>query len=275
MEGDIVLGNKADTNQKKLSYQLKIIQRIINHFQNHLEFLTSHHLAQSLIMFKRPHRRPWFRPLVLAVASALILSLPVKAAERIFFTFAPVHVSIRTASIEKFANEGIVDANLRFYFDLLGVTAEQRVELREALKKRLDINPVQLSRFFNTSLGKDALSRIGRLVTIQGGRNGVHAIRGAMISAALDPEGLTAINFLRKLPTDMQIQGELVLEAVQATKIIVDATQEFIVRMAKLSAQEAATQTPADFAKLTIVLPYNDIAAVEDAFAERTTSVWA
>ncbi|MFM7573391.1 MAG: alpha/beta hydrolase [Snowella sp.] len=202
-------------------------------------------------MLKRSHRRhPWFRPLVLAVASALITALPVKAAERIFFTYPPVHVSIRTASIEKFANEGIVDGNLRFYLDLLGITAEQRVELREALNKRLEIDPIQLSRFFNTSMGERILARIGSLVTIQGGRNGVKAIRGAMISAALDPEGLTAINFLRKLPTDMQIQGQLVLEAVQATKIIVDATQEFIVRMAKFSAQEAATQTPADFAKL-------------------------
>ena len=202
-------------------------------------------------MLKSSHRlNPWFRPLVLAVASALITSLPVKAAERIFFTYAPVHVSIRTASIEKFANEGIVDANLRFYLDLLGTTAEQRVELRQALNKRLEIDPIQLSRFFNTSMGERILARIGNLITIQGGRNGVNAIRGAMISAALDPQGLTAINFLRKLPTDMQIQGELVLEAVQATKIIMDATQEFIVRMAKLSAQEAATQTPADFAKL-------------------------
>jgi predicted dienelactone hydrolase len=202
-------------------------------------------------MFKRSHRRhPWFRPLVLAVASALITSLPVKAAERIFFTYPPVHVSIRTASIERFANEGVVDANLRFYFDLLGITAQQKVELREALNKRLEIDPIQLSRFFNTSMGERILGRIGSLITIQGGRNGVHAIRGALISAALDPGGLTAINFLKKLPTNMQIQGELVLEGVRATKIIVDATQEFIVRMAKLSAQEAATQTPEDFAKL-------------------------
>ena len=202
-------------------------------------------------MFKRSHRRhPWFRPLVLAVASALITSLPVKAAERIFFTYPPVHVSIRTASIERFANEGVVDANLRFYFDLLGITAQQKVELREALNKRLEIDPIQLSRFFNTSMGERILGRIGSLITIQGGRNGVHAIRGALISAALDSGGLTAINFLKKLPTNMQIQGELVLEGVRATKIIVDATQEFIVRMAKLSAQEAATQTPEDFAKL-------------------------
>lgn len=202
-------------------------------------------------MFKRSHRRyPWFRPLVLAVASALIAALPVKAAERIFFTYPPVHVSIRTASIERFANEGVVDANLRFYFDLLGITAQQKVELREALNKRVEIDPIQLSRFFNTSMGERILERIGSLITIQGGRNGVHAIRGALISAALDPGGLTAINFLKKLPTNMQIQGELVLDRVRVTKIIVDATQEFIVRMAKLSAQEAATQTPEDFAKL-------------------------
>ncbi len=202
-----------------------------------------------MLKFSR-HLNSWIRPLTVAVISTLITSIPVKSAEKIFFTFAPVHVSIRTASIEKFANQGIVDANLRFYLDILGTTAEQREELRLALNKKVEIDPIKLSLFFNTSLGKDVLSRIGRFVNIQGGQNGVYAIRGALISAALDPQGLTIINFLKKLPTDMQIQGELVLEQVKAAKFVLDATQEAIVRMAELSATEAKTEPSVDFTKL-------------------------
>lgn len=208
-------------------------------------------ILSLLLMIKSSLRRDrWIRPLFLAIISAFLATIPVKAADRIFFTYSPVHVSIRIASIENFVNTGEVDANLRFYFNLLNVTQEQQTELRRLLKERVDINPVQLSRFLNTAVGEDLLQRFGRLITIQGGRNGIHAIRGALISATLDPKGLTALNFLEKLPTDMQVQGESLLEQGRNTRLVVEATQEAIVRMAELSAQEAKTEAVVDFAKL-------------------------
>ncbi|MEB3310751.1 MAG: alpha/beta hydrolase [Snowella sp.] len=196
-------------------------------------------------------RDRWIRPLVLAIASAVVAAAPLKAADRIFFTYAPVHVSVRIASVEQFANKGIVDANLRFYFNLLGTTPEQQTELRRLLKERVEIDPVQLSRFLNTAVAEDLLERLGRLVTIQGGRNGKHAIRGALISAALDPKGLTALNVLAKLPTDIQVQGEPLVEQGRITRFVVDATQEAIVQMAALSAKEAKAEPIVDFSQLT------------------------
>lgn len=195
-------------------------------------------------------RDRWIRPLFLAVISAFLTTVPVKAADRVFFTYAPVHVSIRIASIENFVNTGEVDANLRFYFNLLNVTQEQQTELRQLLKQRVELNPSQLSRFLNTAIGEDLLQRFGRLITIQGGRNGMYAIRAALISAALDPKGLTALNVLEKLPTNMQVQGESLLEQGRNTRLVVEATQEAIVRMSELSAQEAKTEAVVDFSKL-------------------------
>ena len=80
MEEAIVLGNKPNKNQKTRYLRLRIVQRI-NNFENQSKIL----LLIKRIMLKRPHRLSgWVRPVTLAVISALIISFPVKAAERIF-----------------------------------------------------------------------------------------------------------------------------------------------------------------------------------------------
>ncbi len=189
-------------------------------------------------------------PLVLAGMSTFLTHLPVKAAERIFLTYGPIKQSIRVESLERFATEGIVDPNLRFYFNLMGVTPQQQQELRTLLTKRAEINPVHLSRFLNSDIGEDILSRFGRLVTIPGGRNGMYALRGALISAALDKNGLTAMNFMQQLPTNMQLQGELILNRANLIAVVADATEQFVGTIDRLSQAEAKTEPAVNFSQL-------------------------
>ncbi|MFM8295324.1 MAG: alpha/beta hydrolase [Microcystaceae cyanobacterium] len=189
-------------------------------------------------------------PLVLAGMSAFLTHLPVKAAERIFLTYGPLKQSIRVESLERFATEGVVDPNLRFYFNLVGVSPQQQQELRTLLTKRAEINPVQLSRFLNSDMGEDLLSRLGRLATIPGGRNGMFALRGALISAALDKDGLTAMNFIQQLPTNIQLQGELILQRVNVISIVVEATEQFVGTIGQLSQAEAKTEPNVNFSQL-------------------------
>ena len=195
-------------------------------------------------------RSSWHRPLLLGLISTLLTSLPVKAAERIFITFSPYHRSIRIASLERFAKEGVVDGNLQFYFNVVGVTEAEKKEYRNLLNTQAKIDPIQMSRFLNTEIGEAFLTQIGNLVTIPGGRNGKYALRGALISASLDPKGLTAINFLRQLPTDVQLQGERILERAKLVQALIEATEKFIGTMATLSSAEAKTEPPVNFSQL-------------------------
>jgi hypothetical protein len=45
----------------------------------------------------------------------------------------------------------------------------------------------------------------GDVINIQGGRNGKYSLRGSLVQAVFDPEGLSLINVLKKLPVNMQI----------------------------------------------------------------------
>lgn len=199
---------------------------------------------------RRIHRQGWLNSLAWGLLSTSLTILPVQAAEKLYLIYNPLIFSLKVSSLEAFAKEGTIDKNLEFYLNLTHASQEQQAKFREALLKRADLNPVQLYRFFNTEIGEDILSRIGEFITIQGGRNGKYALRAALIQAAQSPEGLTLLNFLEKLPTNMELQGEKLLEGAKIVEIVLKATKEFTEDTARLAEAEAAANSPVDYAQL-------------------------
>ncbi len=187
--------------------------------------------------------------LLLGISAICLTVIPVRAAEELFFVYGPLNFSIEVSSLDLFAKEGKVNKNLEFYLQF--VTPEQKAAFREALTKKIDLSPVVVSRFFNTSIGEDILTRVGRAITIQGGSNGKFALRAAFVQAAFDPEGFTLINVLKKLPTNMEFQGEALSGLVRETNKIVLATETLSKELRRLTAEEAATDRPVDYSQLT------------------------
>jgi predicted dienelactone hydrolase len=190
----------------------------------------------------------WQKSLVLGIACTVLNVIPVQAAETLFLLYGPLRLSLRVSSLETFAEDGTINQNLGFY--MRGTTPQQQERFREALTETADLDPLLVSRFFNTGIGEDILTRIGNLITIQGGRNGKYAIRGALVQAAMSPEGLSLINFLRKLPTNMEFQGNLILKTGEAAGIVVEATETFVKEIENLATIEANSATPVNFASL-------------------------
>ena len=196
------------------------------------------------------------RNFFLGITTAVAMQLPLQAAENIFFTYGPIKLTVRVASLEKFVETGEVDANLRFLFNLIGTSAEEQAKAREALQLRADVDPLLISRFFNTSIGEGLLSRAGFSLNIPMGLNGKYAIRAALIEAALDEEnGLSLINFIRKYPTDIQLQGEAIEQQAKIVALVVEATEYFTEEIAELSAKEAESEPPLDMAQLQAFNP--------------------
>lgn len=187
------------------------------------------------------------KALTLGICSALLTAFPAIAAREIFLSYGPWKGAIRVESLETFAKDGTINSNLDFY--LRRLSQEQQDKFREALVRRVNANPVLLSRLFNSAMGEDILTRVGRGVTIQGGGNGKYALRSAIIKAAFEPEGLTLLNVLREFPTNMQLQGEYIIGLSNTIDLIIEATNYFTDKMAQLSAEEAKSST-VDFSQL-------------------------
>jgi predicted dienelactone hydrolase len=187
-----------------------------------------------------PTRR--LRAFLLGLFAATMTALPLKAAEEVEFVYTPLVFSVSVASLETFAKEGKIDANLKQF--LARVTPEAREQFREALLTKIDINPVLLSRFFNSVMGADMLSRLGKGITIEGGINGKYALRGAIVSAAFEPGGLTLLNVLKKFPNNIQLQGEEILGLAKTINYAVYVAEIFIKDMRLWTAEEAAAVKP-------------------------------
>ena len=159
--------------------------------------------------------------------------------------------SLRVESLDTFAQDGIVNQDLGFYFKLARADEAAQSKFREALSATSPLNPLLISRFFNSQIGEAILNRTGQYIQIEGGSNGKLALRGALITATFDEEGLSLINFFRKLPTNIQFDLEKILKAAKNTQIAVRATKLFSEEVIpNLAAQEAEQAEAVDFANL-------------------------
>ncbi len=191
-----------------------------------------------------------FQRLILGTIILTSTITPIKA-QTLYFNYPPFNEPLRVDSLDAFAQEGTVNKNLGFFLNLAGASEEEKIKFREALIKPAKLDPILVSRFFKTQIGEDILTLVGNFIQIQGGRNGKYALRGAIVTAAFDSEGLSLINFFRKLPTNIQFDLEEILNFSNSTKKVVKATKLFSEeKIPQLSAEEATQADPINFTNL-------------------------
>ena len=192
--------------------------------------------------------RRWLRFCLLVSMTCLLLVRPGFSADRIYVNYGIIGRSISVESLEIYARTGELTDELASYSRYL--TAEQLEGLRNGLVTRADVDVVTVSQFLYTPQGEAILAGLGDLVQTVGRQNGAKALRGAVIQAAADPEGLTAINVLKYFPTrgvrlDLQRLSSLASAAITA----VNQTREVTAQL-KEQSKQAARENALDRATL-------------------------
>ncbi len=185
---------------------------------------------------------------LLAVAGSGLLSQPARAEETLSFSYGPLIRSLKLSSLDAFAKDGTVEEDLAFF--LAAVKPEQYPLLRKALTTKADVDPLIVSRFFNTGIGEDILERLGKAITLLRGGNGKLALRAALVNAAFSEQGLSLLSVLDQLPTNIQIHGEKVLGAEKAAERVIAATERLDTVMKTLTTAEAEGQPVEDYAAM-------------------------
>ncbi len=190
--------------------------------------------------------------LTLSILSLAALNIKkVYSADNIFAVYSPFITSLRVESLEQFAQDGTINQNLGFYLNLARVNEEQKTLFREALTTPVIVDPVLISRILNTDEGERLLNYFGSAVNIRGGRNGKYILRGALVKAAMEKDGLSLINVLRNLAVDVQINVPQVLRYRDQINLVVKGSELFAAEIANLATMEAESNPPVDFNKLT------------------------
>lgn len=179
---------------------------------------------------------------------AVMADMPSHAAETLSFSYGPLIRSLKVSSLETFAENGTVEEDLAFFLTL--VKPEEYPLLRKALTEKADIDPLIVSRFFNSDIGEDILERLGKAITLLRGGNGKSILRAALVNASFSKDGVSLLSVLEQLPANVQIHGEKVLATERATKRVIAATERLDSVMGQLTAEEAKGDLPADFSAM-------------------------
>lgn len=188
--------------------------------------------------------------LSLGTISSLMMNFPTLANNTIFFVFGPINLPLKIESLEAFSETGKVNKNLGQYFDLASVTEEEKATFREALTTPVKVETVLLSRILNTEEAERLLTYFGTVINIKGGSNGKYILRGAVVQASMEPEGISLINVLKKISTDVQIDIEQALNYSNQVELIVKGSEFFNDEVSKLADKETLNTQPTDFTKL-------------------------
>ena len=174
---------------------------------------------------------------------------PVLSAERITTFIGPLQISIAVDSLETFAKEGKVNSDLALITNRLDEPT--KVKLRKILQQRFDIDPAFIYRYARLPIAEGILGKIGKVVQLKPGLNGLTGMRSAVILAAADKnEGLTIINVLRRFPSrDIHLDSPNLLHIGKELRDLAKYRQVAIAEVRNQSAAEAES-FPVDTSQL-------------------------
>ncbi len=154
------------------------------------------------------------------------------AAERVTLTYGFAEISTSVESLRDYAESGKVNDDLAPYLRFL--SAEQRSQFRTGLQVQQNISPVEVSQFLYSSIGDNILRSLGSIVRTQSRRNGAKGLRGALVLAAAEPGGLSALGVLEKFPTNtVRIDSQQVFQALGGFTGLIESTRTALAAIAQ------------------------------------------
>ena len=191
-----------------------------------------------------------FTGLLASLMSIAVKPKPSLGAERISFYFPVLgKFSLSVDSLEVFAKEGRITPEFNFYASRFDQQTLNR--FRQALRAQFDVGPAMVSRLTKMHLGEQFLKQMGEVVYTHPGRNGLYAIRSALILAAADSEGLNPINVMRHFPTqEIQLNTKLIFSLLKEANNFSTYNDTTIKAIAEQANSEAVEQKEVDFKQL-------------------------
>ncbi|MGD1866973.1 MAG: alpha/beta hydrolase [Phormidesmis sp.] len=182
-----------------------------------------------------------------------LFTSPARSAEKVFLDYGFIGRSVPTTSLEAFAQNGTLDAELAPY--LSDVSLEEQQSLQRLLGTPLTSlspemaetvgNPFVLSQWLYSPIGEILLGTAGQLVQTESRQSSPQAVRAAMILAAADMEGLSLLNVIRFYPTEgIRLNLPQILAFSGAIEANIETTEQ-LVEVTRQQSEAAANNEPA------------------------------
>ncbi len=227
--------------------------------------------------------RQWGQAVVLGALTSIAViaggERPGWSADAIIVSYGFFERTIQIDDLEAFARGEGLSQQLAAYVRLLGLSDRQLEQVRGILNQPIrfdsdtaEVNEaVVLSRFLYTRQGEALLRIVGDVVQTPSRLSGFSAIRAALLLAAADqPEGLTALNFLRRFPTPAirldVLQGLAIADVVGNTVQQASQASNLVRSLATLAAEAETVDLASAHQLVQTLSPYG--------VARRTINIW-
>ena len=176
---------------------------------------------------------------------------PSLAAERLSFSIPIVgefHLSVESLAL--FAQDGTITPEFNFYAKRFNPKALAR--FRQVLQQQFKVEVKDVYRLTNMPMGEKFLKGLGEVIYTHPQRNGLHAIRAALILAAADPEGFTPISVMRHFPTkEIQLDTKSIFSLIRETSNFLSYNDSTVEAIAKQADSEITSQPQVDSQQMT------------------------
>ncbi len=138
----------------------------------------------------------WF--CAVAIAQILGANTSAKAADTVVVRFGLFAESIPVSALQTAAETGEFPRDLALFTNNL--SEEQRRTVLGALRTRLPLNVVTISRLLNTQIGTTILNDLATAV-VRKDRAGAQALRAGFVLGSVAPQGLSILSFIKAYPS--------------------------------------------------------------------------
>jgi predicted dienelactone hydrolase len=155
----------------------------------------------------------------------------VQAADTVVLRVGLLEESISLTELQKAAETGKLPASLAPYTNRL--SEQQRRFILGALRMRVPINVVTISRLLNTQIGTTVLNDISSAV-VRKDQAGVQALRAGLVLGSTAPQGLSVLNFIAAYPSQsLKIDLPQALTVGSSLNTAFWRTQQFMLALAR------------------------------------------
>ena len=173
-----------------------------------------------------------------------------RAADRVRFFVGPKEFSVSIDSLDRFATSGELEGELEFisqFFDEASLST-----FRAFLAQKQTIPAVMTNRVLNSAVGNDLLEELGAVIRTNANMNGFRSIRAAVVLSAADrPSGWTAVDVLRRFPSEsLRIDLNLLGEVQQQLSVQNEYRQAAIAAIRNNATENQSANSVADLSEL-------------------------
>jgi hypothetical protein len=145
--------------------------------------------------------------------SAILVTFPVDAAEKVVIISGIFRESIPVEELEAFAQTGEISPALR---DMFNASNQDPEKTRTALTHEVPVNLIVLDKALNSWPGERFLDELSKVIHTRSDQANRQALRGAIILSASEDNQISMLEIIQNYPSpEVQVEADRLIEAAE------------------------------------------------------------